>query len=69
MQIQLPVHNRYLARKVICDGVEYGLSTISVKEGKAVVCKFEKETPSTVFVDGMIIVEQGLQGPVIVQII
>lgn len=69
MRIQLPNHNCYLVRRVLCDGVEYGLSTVSVKEGEIVIRDFEKETPSTIFVDGAIVVEPGISGPELIQVL
>lgn len=68
MRIPLPKAKRYLARKVIYDGKEYGLSTVELNAGRIILQPFEKEMPSTVYVDGVIIVEEeGESGFVLLQ--
>ena len=68
MRIPLPKAKRYLARKVIYGGKEYGLSTVELNAGRIILQPFEKETPSTVYVDGAIIVEEeGESGFVLLQ--
>ncbi len=69
MRIRLQKSEIYLARKVICEGVEYGLSLVSFTDDGIHIRKFEEETPSTVYVDGVIIVEAGCNGPELVQVI
>lgn len=67
MRIQLQNAERYLARKIIYEGREYGLSTIEIAADGIMVRPFEKETPATVYVDGVIIVEKCDSGLVLMQ--
>lgn len=54
---QLPPGRRYLARRVIVDGEERGLSVVTIDaRGGVTVEPFERETHSTVMVDGTIVV-------------
>ena len=63
MPIQLPHAKRYLARRVVCDGREYGLSIVEITDAGVEINAYEKETPSTSYVNGAIIVDTSCNPP------
>ncbi|MDO4320481.1 MAG: hypothetical protein Q4C34_07885 [Bacteroidales bacterium] len=47
---------RYLARKVLHRGQEFGLSLVEIDDTDVRISPFERETASTTYVDGTIVV-------------
>lgn len=54
---------RYLARKVLHRGIEYGLSLVEIDGTEVIVSPFDHETASTVYVDGTIVIVRSGGGP------
>lgn len=55
---------RYLARRVLHRGREYGLSLVEIDGTEVHVLPFAGETHSTVFVDGtLVVLRAGAVGP------
>lgn len=46
---------RYLCRRVRVDGVDVGLCVVTVtRTGEVTITPFESETPSTIYLDGVL---------------
>lgn len=54
---------RYLARRVLHRGREYGLSVIEIDACDVRVSPFERETASTAFVAGTVVIIRAGGGP------
>lgn len=54
--IQPPLSNsRYVARHVICDGIEHSLSFVEIKDDVIHISPYMAETHSTLYVDKLVI--------------
>lgn len=52
----LSKNNRYLARKVIYDGQEFGLSVVEFRGDEAIITPFTAETPNTIYLPGTLLI-------------
>ncbi len=54
--IQPPLSNsRYVARHVMCDGIEYSLSFVEFEDDVVHISPYIAETHSTIYVDTLVI--------------